>query len=171
MDNLYALLTSALLVCVLVWVIDYVYVNFKKNRNRTRETDILEYEKLTRRRPPISDMDSEIEDFVRNCLTEYCVMHPEISKLTQINSKAEDLIRKTVSDMVKRRMSSVFIRRIEYYYSTDSIPEIIASKIYLIITDFVLNHNVEAQRLAAEESTRRKRKYLENESRNPMGDG
>jgi hypothetical protein len=123
-----------------------------------------EYEKImSKTLETIKDIELQLEEYVNLSLREYNAFHPELKPDDTINSTEEDVIRDAVRDMVVSRIPPIFLKKMSYHYSEDSIPDIIANKIYLIVTAHIYSHNIEVEDLLkrrGEELKRRKMKSM-----------
>ena len=82
-----------------------------------------------------------IEAIVSECFNEYIVMNIEYQQIQYINAELETKILKEVGALVAKRMSPAMLSKLSLYYNLKHISEIISDKLYIIVLNYVLEHN------------------------------
>ena len=88
----------------------------------------------------ISDL---LQDFINDCFTDVQVLYfPPSSRSNEyINDDKEAQIRKALSDKVASRMSDALIDKLSLLYNRNKLNEVIADKIFITVTAYVVDHN------------------------------
>jgi hypothetical protein len=76
------------------------------------------------------------------CMNDYMATHPEIAQQHYITEEEETQIRKDLSSLLINRMSVPFLNKLSLYYNSMTISSIIAEKIYIKVTGYVVENNV-----------------------------
>lgn len=90
------------------------------------------------------DIQAILDNFVQECLDDYLATHPEMSDHHYITDEEEIVLRSEIANMVSLRMSDAMYNKLSIYYNPYTIASIIAEKIYIKITIFVVNNNTDA---------------------------
>lgn len=89
----------------------------------------------------IKDIQETLEMLIVDCFDDYLASNPEYYSSTYIIEEVELKITKDIADRVSARMSEGLYRRLTLYYNESSITDLIAEKVYLKVTNFVISIN------------------------------
>ena len=81
-----------------------------------------------------------LEVIIQESFTDYQLQN-FISNEGYINNERESEIRKDLVLLVSSRISPAAIDKLSLFYNVLNISDVIADKIYIIVTNFVANHN------------------------------
>lgn len=81
-----------------------------------------------------------LDNMITEALDEYRVLNLGY-KNEYINEKQEQEIVNAVKDSISNRISPVFMDRLSLQYNKDALPDVIAKKIILHVTAFVVENN------------------------------
>lgn len=114
-----------------------IYLN---NKHRKRLEDITMYQIHTSAQ--IDGSIPEILDLIiQESFTDYQVKYLTPANDGYINSDREAEIRKDLVAVVTSRISSAAIDKISLFYNIKNIADIIADKIYILVMNYVIEHN------------------------------
>ena len=82
-----------------------------------------------------------LENIIAEALQDYIILNPNISMEQYLNSEKEAEIRDGVSDFVSSRLSPASINKLSLYYNEETLHEVIAIKIYIAVTNYVVEYN------------------------------
>ena len=89
---------------------------------------------------PINDIPTILNMVIDECFTDYKIKFLSLND-KPINDTEEKLIRSNLTDMVVNRMSPAILDKLSTYYNLKNIGDIIADKIYIIVLQYVSDHN------------------------------
>ena len=89
---------------------------------------------------PINDIPTILNMVIDECFTDYKIKFLSLND-KPINDAEEKLIRSNLTDMVVNRMSPAVLDKLSTYYNLKNIGDIIADKIYIIVLQYVSDHN------------------------------
>lgn len=89
---------------------------------------------------------SFLNEFVTDCMQDYIMNNilPDIG-LTYINKDRENKIRADLTNKVKIRLSDTIYRKMSLYFSEEHIGEMLAEKIYITVTIYVADFNMDRE--------------------------
>ena len=132
-----AILNYAILIIVILVGISFYNVidTYLKNKN-----EIFRYQVDTQHK---SDKSASqiLEDFIGQCFAEYQIIVLIPKQELYINSDREKEICTDLGNMISKYISPHLINVLSQEYNTDMLHDIIADKIYIIVTNYVINHN------------------------------
>lgn len=131
-----------IIICVCIYVIRSYNVT-KKN-----EADLTNYQ-LNLAAPLHEDMGPILDNIISEALNEYRILNLGY-KNEYINDKQEKDITDIVKNTVSSRISPVLIDRLSLQYNRDTLADVIAKKIILHVTAFVVENNTNQNRLPNE---------------------
>lgn len=90
------------------------------------------------------DVNNFINEFLDDCLNDYVMYNivPDTG-LDFINKEREDTIRKDITNIVSNRLSTTLKKKIYLCYSEEYFTELLAEKIFYLVTVYVANFNSE----------------------------
>lgn len=124
---------------LLILVVFYAIKNHNKYLNSIRELKLLEIQLNTK--ISAEEANNLLDDFISETFNDYIINAFDYIQKTYITSEDEVKIRSNVIDMVAERLSPYMYQKLSVYYNEKSIPDIIAVKVYQVVTMYVMNHN------------------------------
>lgn len=88
----------------------------------------------------IEEVNTIIDTIISESISEFVIIN-NIQNSKYIGTDLENEIRQNVMESVSNRMSSVLFNRLRLFYRDDSIPDIIAKKIFLAVSIYTSNNN------------------------------
>lgn len=92
-----------------------------------------------------SQIDTSIQDvlnmIIQESFTDYLVKYLVPLEEGYINSEREAEIRRDLVNLVTRRISNAVLDKLSLFYNIENIADILADKIYIIIMNYVIEHN------------------------------
>lgn len=126
---------------VLFWIAVFACIEIAKKR-----TDIKEIEVTMVSQDETSRVPELLETVVTESLQDWIALNMINREAGAITKKEEQEIIKGVTSFVLKRMSNAIQIKLASYYNHDSIDTIIAEKIFMTVTNFVVNNNYEFAR-------------------------
>lgn len=131
------IILSIFLACTIV-VFGYLIYTMNKHKNNM--------ENLTRYNINVAaNIDRSIpgvlEYLIQDCFNDYKIKNLEYKIDEYITPEKEAKIRKDLAEIVTNRLSSATLDKLSLFYNIDSIASILADKIYIIVMDYVVDHN------------------------------
>lgn len=123
----------------LIIVLVALYAIRSYSKSKTAEANLLHYQ-LNLAAPLDSDMSPMLDTIISEALEEYRILNLEY-KNEYINDKMEKEILDAVQKSVSDRISPVFMDRLSLQYNKDALPDVIAKKIIMHVTAFVVENN------------------------------
>lgn len=118
------------------------FVIYTNNKHRKRLEEITVYQihtssKIDQSIPEILDL------IIRESFADYQVKYLLPLDEKFINSEREAQIRKDLANLVTTRISSAAMDKISLFYNIANIADIIADKIYILVMNYVTDHNTQ----------------------------
>ena len=116
-----------------------IYTNHK-HRKRLEEITVYQIHttsKIDQSIPEILDL------IIRESFADYQVKYLLPLDEKYINSEREGQIRKDLANLVTTRISSAAMDKISLFYNIANIADIIADKIYILVMNYVTDHNTQ----------------------------
>lgn len=131
------IILSIFLACTVV-VFGYLIYTMNKHKNNM--------ENLTRYNINVAaNIDRSIpgilEYLIQDCFNDYKIKNLAYKTDEYITPENEAKIRKDLAAIVTNRLSSATLDKLSLFYNIDSIASILADKIYIIVMDYVVDHN------------------------------
>lgn len=82
-----------------------------------------------------------LDDYIDYIFNDYLILDFELKDIDYINSEEEKKIIKDVSKRVINRMSNTIMTKLLLLYNQASIIDIVAEKVTIKVTQYVLNYN------------------------------
>ena len=89
----------------------------------------------------VEDIQKMLDKLIDECLTDYLASNPEYINAEYITDKMELQMRTQIGDLISARLSEALYDKLALYYNKLTIPSIIADKIYLKVTAYVIKIN------------------------------
>lgn len=114
-------------------------INKIKDKHFSLEKEKLIMKTLTLQE--VSEMQSMLELFINECFDDYLAKHPNYINAEYIPSDHENIIRDDLGKLVSNRLSDGLIEKLSLYYDSQSLSNVIADKIYIKVTAYVVKAN------------------------------
>lgn len=82
-----------------------------------------------------------LDKFITDAFNEYLVFNISFQEDMYINTDMEKKMISEVSMQVLKNISPVMIGKISLYYNIDSLEDIIANKVYMLVSDYTIENN------------------------------
>lgn len=89
----------------------------------------------------IEDIQNMLDSLIESCFVDYLANNPDIANSGYINTDTEVAIIKSVSNAVSAKISETMYDKLILYYNKNALSNIIAEKIYLRVTAYVIEIN------------------------------
>lgn len=99
----------------------------------------------------VNEVRMELDNFINECLEEYLV-YSSYDGLNQISPDGETKIRANIVDLVSARISPTLFKKLSIKYKEDSVYDVIANRINIMVMNHVIavNTNLDRERIANE---------------------
>lgn len=87
-----------------------------------------------------SSMDGVLDTIISDSFAEYLYMSGKALE-GYINEDMENTINKEVSNIVAKKISNNLLNRLMLVYNSDSVPDIISTKIYMTVSSYTVEKN------------------------------
>lgn len=131
------LIIGIFMIAVVVFLITIITEN--KKENAKWEQYKLNIETLNT--ACVEDIQKMLDKLIDECLTDYLASNPEYINAEYITDKMELQMRTQIGDLISARLSEALYDKLALYYNKLTIPSIIADKIYLKVTAYVIKIN------------------------------
>lgn len=82
-----------------------------------------------------------LDRFIEDIFNEYLINSSDLIQKTYITSDDEIKMRSDIIDIVGDRLSPYVYQKLSMYYNENSIPDIIAARVYQVVTAYVVTNN------------------------------
>lgn len=82
-----------------------------------------------------------LEQFIQSCLSDWLIITGGYAAENYITEAEEKELRSQLVDRVVERISPNLIDKLSSYYNKINISKIISDKIYIVVTNYVVEHN------------------------------
>ena len=130
------------IICIIILIcIAAVYAlakDYFKILNKKLDVDLMKFQIETK-------IDSEVltlfDEFLSDCFDDYILDHPEYMKAIYISEQQELSIRNDMINLVGDRISPFLYQKLSLYYNETILPDIIARRVYHLITAYTVDKN------------------------------
>lgn len=126
------IITVAVLIATLIWGI-------MLNNKHNMKLEELERYKL-HLQTKVNDIPTMLEDLINESFIDYNAKYLA-SYTTYITEEKEKEIRTELIDVILARMSDVVLEKLYTYYNPKEIGSILADKIYILVSEYTIQHN------------------------------
>lgn len=117
----------------------YAVKKYYQYLDRVRDLKLLEIQLNTVIEPEA--IKGLLDDFIADIFEEYLINSSDIIQKPYITSDDEVKMRVDVVNLVADRLSPYLYQKVAVYYNEQAIPDIIAAKVYQMITAYVIDNN------------------------------
>ena len=82
-----------------------------------------------------------LDKIIQQCFDEFILMNTGYQKEHYINQTEEQEIVNRMIDKVSERISDTIYTKLELYYNSAAVPDIVANKIYMAVMAYVIENN------------------------------
>lgn len=82
-----------------------------------------------------------LNKLIDDSLSDWIILNRGYKENEYINSEEEKNITKAIGELVNSRVSPILLDKLSFYYSTESLPEVIATKVYIKVLNYVITIN------------------------------
>lgn len=82
-----------------------------------------------------------LDRFIEDIFNEYLINSSDLIQKTYITSDDETKMRSDIINIVGDRLSPYVYQKLSMYYNENSIPDIIAARVYQVVTAYVVTNN------------------------------
>ena len=82
-----------------------------------------------------------VDKIIQQCFDEFILMNTGYQKEHYINQTEEQEIVNRMIDKVSERISDTIYTKLELYYNSAAVPDIVANKIYMAVMAYVIENN------------------------------
>jgi len=126
---------------IVIAVVLFIALKYIKMVKTTKEKYLkLEYDRLDLNIKLDLEFTDILDKLIMDTFNEYKLLNLAYDD-TFINKDKEEHIYKDMTDLVSARLSNTFIKQLGLYYNPSIISDIIGKKIYLIVMQYVIEHN------------------------------
>ena len=136
---MFIIMAGVFLAAILILFGVVIYIN-NKHRKRLEEITIYQIHttsKIDQSIPEILDL------IIRESFADYQVKYLLPLDEKYISSEREGQIRKDLANLVTTRISNATMDKISLFYNIANIADIIADKIYILVMNYVTEHNTQ----------------------------
>lgn len=148
MVEYYMQIVNQIIIMILLLSIISLVINFKKKIKEDRMR--LDQSKS------LDEVISLLDGFITSEFDNYKIMNLEHKDFEYINRQFENEIINDVMNIVMSRLSVNILYTLSLYYDKTAINDIIAEKVYFIVTIYVYNINTTKSRAEIEQERRKK---------------
>lgn len=115
----------------------------RDNNNLKIEMEKIELEKikLNYNVKITEDMYNILDLFINDCMRDFLLLNPKYKTINYIDSATETEICKKLGQMVIKNISNTILTKVSLLYNIDEIEEIISTRVYIFVTNYVINFN------------------------------
>lgn len=114
------------------------FISKRENDFKLREKQIY-FRNLSAQK--IEDIQKMLEMLINESFEDYLANNPEFISSNYITEESEIKIIKDIADRVVVRMSKAMYEKITLYYNESIITDLIAEKVYLKVTNYIISVN------------------------------
>ena len=107
---------------------------------KTKELELKEYD-IDMHLQVTDDIEVRLDKIIESCFQEYSIMNLIYKTEWYIKEEEEVQISKDICNLVSLRISPVMMKQLSLYYNEEAIMDIIATRVYFKVTNFVIEHN------------------------------
>lgn len=113
------------------------YIRIQKEKNDIRAFEIHSST------PNDADALEALDKLIESALTDYILLNRGFKSTNEahINSEEEKQIANTVAEIVSKRISPILMDKLNFYYSEESLSEVIGTRVYIRVMSYVIDNN------------------------------
>lgn len=112
---------------------DFIMIEKEKNNIKLFEVNVTT--------PNDNEAIESLNKLIDDALSDWVILNRGYKQDEYINSEEEKRITKAICELVNSRISSVLLDKLSFYYASESMPEVIATKVYIKVLNYVITVN------------------------------
>lgn len=137
---------NVLFIFIIVLYLSIMGIIIKILRQRDRKLELQKYE-IDIKFGTDNRIENQLDTLINSIFEEYRLYNLEYRDSNYIKEIDEKEIISDICNMVINRISPVFLRQLSTYFNTDSIGEVIATKIYTKVAEYRVQRNIEDKKI------------------------
>lgn len=133
---------NVLFIFIIILYLSIMGIIIKILRQRDRKLELQKYE-IDIKFGTDNRIENQLDTLINSIFEEYRLYNLEYRDSNYIKEIDEKEIISDICNMVINRISPVFLRQLSTYFNTDSIGEVIATKIYTKVAEYRVQRNIE----------------------------
>ena len=133
------LTTFDLVLILLVLIVFYAVRRYFNYLDGIKNLKQLEIQLNTTINPDM--LNDLLDSFIEDVFNEYIINSSDLIQKTYITSDDETKMRSDLIDLVGDRLSPYVYQKLSVYYNEQAIPDIIAARVFQVVTAFVVTNN------------------------------
>lgn len=112
---------------------DFIMIEKEKNNIKSFEVNVTT--------PNDNEAIESLNRLIDDALSDWIILNRGYKQDDYINSEEEKRITKAIGELVNSRISPILLDKLSFYYSSESLPEVIATKVYIKVLNYVIAVN------------------------------
>lgn len=137
---------NVLFIFIIILYLSIMGIIIKILRQRDRKLELQKYE-IDIKFGTDNKIENQLDTLINSIFEEYRLYNLEYRDSNYIKEIDEKEIISDICNMVINRISPVFLRQLSTYFNTDSIGEVIATKIYTKVAEYRVQRNIEDKKI------------------------
>lgn len=135
-----------LFIFIIILYLSIMGIIIKILKQRDRKLELQKYE-IDIKFGTDNRIENQLDTLINSIFEEYRLYNLEYRDSNYIKEIDEKEIISDICNMVINRISPVFLRQLSTYFNTDSIGEVIATKIYTKVAEYRVQRNIEDKKI------------------------
>ena len=128
-----------LIAMLMVYKISMKFLDTMRHKN---DMELMKFQITTEINSDIMDL---FDNFLSDCFDDYILDHPEYVDAVYLTSQQELSVRNDMINLVGDRISPFLYQKLSLYYNEEVLPDIIARRVYHLVTAYAINKNTPKQ--------------------------
>lgn len=137
MNNIIQMIIFVLIAISVLTLIHNIIILIKSMNNKINNDINIGNSKMNA--SSLEECNQMIDGFISREFDNYCAKNLNFRNIDVISDKQQDIIRKDLLKLIQERMSTNILYKMSLFYEVDKIPDIIAEKVYLLVTAYVIS--------------------------------
>lgn len=137
MNNIIQMIIFVLIAISVLTLIHNIIILIKSMNNKINNDINIGNSKMNA--TSLEECNQMIDGFISREFDNYCAKNLNFRNIDVISDKQQDIIRKDLLKLIQERMSTNILYKMSLFYEVDKIPDIIAEKVYLLVTAYVIS--------------------------------
>lgn len=137
MNNIIQMIIFVLIAISVLTLIHNIIILIKSMNNKINNDINIGNSKMNA--SSLEECNQMIDGFISREFDNYCAKNLNFRNIDVISDKQQDIIRKDLLRLIQERMSTNILYKMSLFYEVDKIPDIIAEKVYLLVTAYVIS--------------------------------
>lgn len=137
MNNIIQIIIFVLICMSVLTLIHNIIILIKTMNNKINKDININNVKMNA--TSLEECNQMIDGFISREFDNYCARNLNFRSIDVISDKQQDIIRRDLLKLIQERMSTNILYKMSIYYEPERIPDIIAEKVYLLVTAYVIS--------------------------------